>query len=266
MGQILLGFITFHLLKVMTIKLLHFFSFFFPLFQNLKNVQLATEGQTQQQKRIIQQYKSKAEYFLCACLNKNADNSTNVQRTPGGLLYVRQWNNMQYVSTAAFLLTVYSGHLQSTNQMLDCPRDSVGPGEILSLVKSQAAYILGSNPMGMSYLVGYGPAYPERVHHRGASMASYRDNKIFVGCTQGYDQWFGRDAPNPNAIVGSLVGGPDSEDQFKDTRGNFVQTEACTYNTAPLVGVFAKLNALERDSSSSSSVDPSNSQPQISYI
>lgn len=83
-------------------------------------------------------------------------------------------------------------------------------------------------------------------------MESYRDSKVFVGCTQGYDHWYGRQDPNPNAVVGAVVGGPDSNDEFRDRRGNFMQTEACTYNTAPLVGVFAKLNALGMVNSSSS--------------
>ncbi|XP_022886556.1 endoglucanase 11-like isoform X2 [Olea europaea var. sylvestris] len=204
---------------------------------------LPVEGKNEEQSKTIQEYRSKAEHFLCACLNKN--NSTNVQRTPGGLLYTRQWNNMQYVSSASFLLTVYSDYLESTNQMLNCDGDLVGPQEILSVVKSQVDYILGSNPMGTSYLVGNGPTYPMWVHHRGASMESYRESKGFVGCTQGYDNWYGRQDPNPNVLVGALVGGPDNMDEFRDRRGNFIQTEACTYNTAPLVGVFAKLRVLE---------------------
>ncbi|CAI9755039.1 unnamed protein product [Fraxinus pennsylvanica] len=207
---------------------------------------LPVEGKNEEQSKTIQEYRSKAEHFICACLNKN--NSTNVQRTPDGLLYTRQWNNMQYVSSASFLLTVYSDHLESTNQMLNCHGDLVGPQEILSVVKSQVDYILGSNPMGMSYLVGYGPTYPMWVHHRGASMESYRESKGFVGCTQGYDNWYGRQDPNPNVLVGALVGGPDNMDEFRDRRGNFIQTEACTYNTAPLVGVFAKLRILENTS------------------
>ncbi|PIN17825.1 Cellulase [Handroanthus impetiginosus] len=213
---------------------------------------LPIEGKNKEQRQILQEYRTKAEHYICACLNKN--NGTNVQRTPGGLLYTRQWNNMQYVSSTVFLLTVYSEHLHSTNQMLNCHTESAGHHQILSLVKSQVAYLLGSNPMGVSYLVGYGPTYPKRVHHRAASMESYRESKVFVGCTQGYDYWYGRKDPNPNVLVGALVGGPNSKDEFTDRRGNFVQTEACTYNTAPLVGVFAKLNALEKDNSSALSL------------
>ncbi|KAJ6973319.1 endoglucanase 11-like [Populus alba x Populus x berolinensis] len=191
----------------------------------------------------LEQYRSKAEHYLCSCLDKN--NGTNVNRTPGGLLHIRQWNNMQYVSTAAFLLTVYSDFLLNSNQKLKCHGGSVDHEEILGFAKSQVDYILGSNPMNMSYLVGFGPKYPARVHHRGASIVSYRENKGFIGCTQGYDNWYGREEPNPNVLVGALVGGPDYQDNFTDQRSNYMQTEACTYNTAPLVGVFAKLLQME---------------------
>ncbi|KAJ4837887.1 hypothetical protein Tsubulata_041047 [Turnera subulata] len=205
---------------------------------------LLAEEKHKEHGQILEQYRSKAEYYLCSCLNRN--NGNNVSRTPGGLLSIRQWNNMQYVSTAAFLLTVYSDFLQKTTQNLNCPGGSVNHEEILEFAKSQVDYILGSNPMNMSYLVGYGPKYPTRVHHRGASIVSYRESKGFIGCTQGYDNWYGRQEPNPNVLVGALVGGPDSQDNFVDRRGNYMQTEACTYNTAPLVGVFAKLLAEQK--------------------
>lgn len=197
------------------------------------------EEKHQEHAQILEQYKSKAEHYICSCLNKN--NGSNVERTPAGLLYVRQWNNMQYVSTATFLLTVYSDFLKSSKQNLKCYGGVMGHEEVFSFAKSQVDYILGSNPQNMSYLVGYGSNYPKRVHHRGASIVSYRENKGFIGCTQGYDNWYGREETNPNVLIGALVGGPDNEDGFMDQRDNYMQTEACTYNTAPLVGVFAKL-------------------------
>ncbi|KAJ7963740.1 Endoglucanase [Quillaja saponaria] len=206
---------------------------------------LLMEEKHKRDRDILREYHSKAEHYLCACLNKN--NNTNVERTPGGLLYIRQWNNMQYVATAAFLLAVYSDHLQATNQKLSCQKGTVGPEEIFAFAKSQVDYILGSNPMAMSYLVGYGSNFPKRVHHRGASIGSYRWSRGFIGCTQGYDDWYGRRDPNPNILTGALVGGPDIKDQFRDERCNFMQTEACTYNTAALVGVFARLHSLESD-------------------
>ncbi|KAL5571221.1 hypothetical protein UlMin_020818 [Ulmus minor] len=206
---------------------------------------LLMEEKHQNHAQVLEQYRSKAEYYICSCLNKN-NGTDNVERTPAGLLYIRQWNNMQYVSTAAFLLTVYSEFLKSANQKLTCNGETISQEEILGFAKSQADYILGSNPQNMSYLVGFGSSYPKRVHHRGASIMSFRENKGFIGCTQGYDYWYGRREPNPNVLVGALVGGPDCEDDFSDQRHNYMQTEACTYNTAPLVGVFAKLSQLEQ--------------------
>ncbi|CAH9063477.1 unnamed protein product [Cuscuta epithymum] len=189
---------------------------------------------------IIEEYRAKAEYYMCANLNMN-QNSSNVRRTPGGLLYIRRWNNLQYVSTAVFLMTVYSDHLKSTGRVLNCHRGSVNPDEVLAFAKSQVDYILGTNPMGTSYLVGFGPKYPQRVHHRAASIVSYKREKSFIGCMQGYFTYFGCRDPNPNVVVGAVVGGPDMNDQFEDRRGNYMQSEACTYNTASLVGPFAKL-------------------------
>uniref|UniRef100_A0A9I9D7H7 cellulase n=1 Tax=Cucumis melo TaxID=3656 RepID=A0A9I9D7H7_CUCME len=206
---------------------------------------LVVEEKQKEEKLIVEAYKSKAEHYLCSCLNKSSTNN-NLKRTPGGLLYTRKWNNLQYVATATFLLTLYSDHLQSSNQRLRCSNDDeVGAEEMLSLAKSQVDYIVGDNPMGMSYLVGFGPRYPERVHHRGASMESVKEKRGFIGCVQGYDDWYGRVDRNPNVLMGAVVGGPNERDEFNDERSNFMQTEACTYNTAPLVGVFARFNQLQ---------------------
>ncbi|KAL8153136.1 hypothetical protein V2J09_010896 [Rumex salicifolius] len=209
-------------------------------------VQLLAEEKHKKHTEVLTRYRTKAEYYLCSCLNRN--NMSNVQFSPGGLLFIRQWNNMQYVSSASFLLLQYSDFLKTTGQVLTCPVKGHRPidsNEMLKFAKSQVDYILGSNPMNMSYLVGYGPRYPNRMHHRGASIVSYKQSKAFIGCTQGYDNWYSRDKDNPNVVVGAVVGGPDRQDDFRDDRGNFMQTEACTYNTAPLVGVFARLNQLE---------------------
>lgn len=102
-------------------------------------MQILQEKKYNKHIHIQEQYRSKAEHYICSCLNKN-NGTTNVNRTPGGLLYVRQWNNMQYVSNAAFLLMVYSDHLRETNQMARCERRSVGPEEIFAFAKSQVKF------------------------------------------------------------------------------------------------------------------------------
>ncbi|XP_076936220.1 endoglucanase 11-like [Bidens hawaiensis] len=186
-------------------------------------------------KKTLYKYREKAEHYICSCLN-------TTKHTPGGLLFTRKWNNLQYVTNAAFLLTVYSDHLKSTNQNIICHNKVIiGADDVFNFAKSQVDYILGLNPMNMSYLVGYGTKYPKRVHHRGASIISYKSNKAFIGCMQGYRGWFGRRKANPNVLTGAVVGGPDDHDRFRDVRANYMQTEACTYNAAPLLGTLGKL-------------------------
>ncbi|KAJ1389668.1 Six-hairpin glycosidase superfamily [Sesbania bispinosa] len=199
------------------------------------------EGKSGPYTSTLKQYQAKADYFACACLQKN--DGYNVQKTPGGLLYVREWNNMQYVSSAAFLLAVYSNYLSEAKAQLTCPDAQIQPQELINFAKSQADYILGKNPDDMSYLVGYGPKYPVHVHHRGASIASIFSLHSEVGCTQGFDTWYNRPEPNPN-VCGGLVGGPDKNDEFSDDRSNYEQTEPTLSGSAPLVGIFAKLQSL----------------------
>ncbi|AQK68595.1 Endoglucanase 5 precursor [Zea mays] len=205
---------------------------------------------------VVEQLRSNAEYYVCSCMNRNPGGAKhNAGRTPAGLLFIRPWNNLQYVSGAAFLLTVYSDVLASLGQPLRCGSGDDGgepaagdAGDVLAFAKSQADYILGTNPMRTSYLVGYGAAYPRRVHHRAASSASYRHDRDFIGCLQGFDSWYSARQENPHDLVGAVVGGPNGEDVFNDHRGAYMQTEACTYNTAPMVGVFSRLMQLEGQS------------------
>jgi hypothetical protein len=194
-------------------------------------------------RETLEQYRAKAEHYVCACLGKNG--AANAERSPGGMLYIREWNNMQYVTSAAFLLSAYSGYLSPAgSQLASC---AASAGEVLAFARSQVDYVLGSNPRGMSYLVGYGARFPARVHHRAASIVPYKHSKEFIGCAQGFDDWYLRRGANPNVVVGAVVGGPDRRDRFRDHRDNYMQTEACTYNTAPMVGMFAMLNRLARN-------------------
>ncbi|KAL5212006.1 hypothetical protein ABZP36_022853 [Zizania latifolia] len=199
----------------------------------------------------LEQYKAKAEHYVCACLGRNTAGGAdaNVERSPGGMLYIRQWNNMQYVTNAAFLLAAYADYLADAGvETVTCAGGEVATAdEVSALARAQVDYVLGTNPRGVSYLVGYGGKYPNRVHHRAASIVPYKHSKEFIGCTQGFDHWFGRRSSNPNVLVGAIVGGPDRRDRFRDNRDNYMQTEACTYNTAPMVGMFAKLNRMAQE-------------------
>lgn len=83
----------------------------------------------------LKQYQTKADYFACACLKKNG--GYNIQTTPGGLMYVREWNNLQYASAAAYLLAIYSDYLSAANAKLNCPDGLVQPQALLDFARSQ---------------------------------------------------------------------------------------------------------------------------------
>lgn len=108
----------------------------------------------------------------------------------------------------------------------------------------QADYILGKNPKAISYLVGYGQNYPIHVHHRGASIAPVSVLHSAVSCIEGFETWYRRPQANPNIIYGGLVGGPSKIDDFSDDRSNYEQTEPTLSGSAPLVGLFCKLQSL----------------------
>ncbi|XP_062208289.1 endoglucanase 2-like [Phragmites australis] len=190
---------------------------------------------------VLRRYQQKADLFACSCLGKGGAN--NVRRTPGGMMYHQSWNNIQFVTGASFLLAAYSDQLAAAQRAVQCPSGSAQPSELLAFAKSQVDYILGSNPRATSYMVGYGATYPQQAHHRGSSIVSIKASPSFVSCRDGYSTWYGRQGSNPNLLEGATVGGPDEYDNFADERNNYEQTEATTYNNAPLMGVLARLAA-----------------------
>lgn len=48
-------------------------------------------------------------------------------------------------------------------------------------------------------------------------------------------------SPDPNILVGAIVGGPNEHDQFPDERSDYEHSEPATYTNAPLVGTLAYL-------------------------
>lgn len=92
------------------------------------------QGKSGHNTAIFRKYQEKAEFFMCSCLGKG---TRNVQRTPGGLIFRQRWNNMQFVTSASFLLTVYSDYLSSAGKFLRCASGNVAPSQLLSFAKSQ---------------------------------------------------------------------------------------------------------------------------------
>lgn len=92
--------------------------------------------------------------------------------------------------------------------------------------------------MKLSYMIGYGDQYPGQVHHRGSSIPSVSIHPTAFGCGRGWNIFSSPD-PNPNILVGAVIGGPNVDDTFIGGRTNASETEPTTYINAPFVGVFA---------------------------
>ncbi|KAL3521226.1 hypothetical protein ACH5RR_019375 [Cinchona calisaya] len=143
------------------------------------------------------QYKNNAEQFIRNCIQKG---SSNVPRTGGELLWWSYWNNLQYVTSALFGITTYADILTSTHNSLQCPAGSVTPHDLIRFAQTQVDYMLGLNMKNLSYMVGFGSNYPQKVHHRGSSIVSIKKDPTPLTCEQGFSSWYDKDAPNPNIL------------------------------------------------------------------
>ncbi|KAJ6985637.1 endoglucanase 24-like [Populus alba x Populus x berolinensis] len=184
----------------------------------------------------LQSYKASADSFMCTLIPESS--SSHIEYSPGGLIYKPGGSNLQHATTISFLLVAYANYLERTSQAVNCGDVNVGPYSLRQQAKRQVDYILGDNPMGLSYMVGYSDRYPQRIHHRGSSLPSVKDHPEFIACKEG-SVYFNSSNPNPNVHVGAIVGGPSQDDSYDDNRDDFRKSEPTTYINAPFVGVLA---------------------------
>lgn len=156
----------------------------------------------------------------------------------GGLLYKASESNLQYVTSTSFLLLTYAKYLSSNGGIITCGGSTVTVESLISQAKKQVDYILSDNPAKTSYMVGFGKRYPQHVHHRGSSVPSIHAHPDHISCNDGF-QYLYSSSPNPNVLIGAIVGGPDNRDNFADDRNNYQQSEPATYIYDPFVGALA---------------------------
>uniref|UniRef100_A0A803N0Q4 Endoglucanase n=1 Tax=Chenopodium quinoa TaxID=63459 RepID=A0A803N0Q4_CHEQI len=152
-------------------------------------------------------YKQAAEEFICRILPNSP--STSTQYTP--------------VSKHTFTC----GSIVVTSKTLR------------RLVKRQVDYILGDNPLKLSYMVGYGANYPKKIHHRASSLPSLKKQNQAIKCSDGFQPYYYSSNPNPNILIGAVVGGPSQNDAYSDDRTDFSHSEPATYINAAIVGTLA---------------------------
>ncbi|KAJ0029914.1 hypothetical protein Pint_13653 [Pistacia integerrima] len=188
--------------------------------------------------KTLATYKNQADSFICSNLPNSPYHQTFI--SPGGMIHLRDGANTQYVTGAALLFSIYSDTLARHNQKVNCGDKQFDSNHVMTFAKQQMDYILGKNPEGRSYMVGFGKNPPTQAHHRGASVPKTVVNSA-VSCSMSFTTWFNKDEPNPNELTGAIVGGPNRYDKFTDKRWDSSNTEPCTYVNSQAVGVLAKL-------------------------
>jgi hypothetical protein len=157
-------------------------------------------------------------------LQQFCDLLTRADKTPGGMLWLQEWGPARHAANAAFIL-------------LEADSLGLGGGSYKTLGKQQIDYLLGNNPIGMSFQIGYGSRYPLRPHHRSSSCKTTEE---CGGCACDWNDFNSPD-PNPQVLQGALVGGPDHNDQYNDSRQDYVHAEVATDYNAAFQGALAAL-------------------------
>ncbi|KAG5246022.1 endoglucanase [Salix suchowensis] len=178
----------------------------------------------------------KIDLLICSYLSPKIYN-----RTPGGLILLRPDHGepLQFAATASFLGKLYSDYLELLRRSgASCSSEFFSVEMLREFSISQVNYILGDNPMKMSYMVGFGNKYPTHVHHRAASIPW--DDQHY-SCPEG-DRWLYSKDPNPNILYGAMVAGPDKFDNFLDDRDKPWFTEPTIASNAGLVAALIALH------------------------
>ncbi|KAH9505666.1 hypothetical protein Btru_055451 [Bulinus truncatus] len=128
----------------------------------------------------------------------------SIQYTPCGLAWAMKWGPLGVAANSAFLALLAA----DAGIEVDSYR---------TWAMEQINYILGDNHHNggcFSFEVGYTDRYPLQPHHRGASCPSKP-----APCGQAEGDLPG---PNPQVLIGAVIGGPDEFDQYVDSRPDWI--------------------------------------------
>ncbi len=148
-------------------------------------------------------------------------NGKRISYTPGGMAFLDTWGAARYTSNTSFLALIYSDFLKSSNLKPELVT------RYHDFAKGQIDYILGDNPLNISYQIGYGDHHPTKPHHRTAHGA-WNDSSLDP-------------IENRHLLVGALVGGPGVDDSWEDDRGDYIKNEVATDYNAGFTSALARL-------------------------
>ncbi len=150
------------------------------------------------------------------------ESGKRIQTTRGGLAWLDQWGSLRYAANTALLALIYAQVPGADH--VDRYRD---------FAVRQIRYMLGDNPNGRSYVVGFGNNPPRNPHHRASHGSTTNDIQS--------------PAKNRFVLHGALVGGPSApdDDAYSDDRSNYITNEVALDYNAGFTGALAGLIDLE---------------------
>ncbi len=139
------------------------------------------------------------------------------KKVDGKLAYIDSWGCARYAQAAAFITAVASDTVLADTDTSD----------YVEFYEDQINYVLGDNPTGQSYVVGYGDKPAHNAHHRTAH-ASWK-NDIYMP------------VQNRHILYGALVGGPTEGGDYEDDRNNYINNEVATDYNAGFTAILCKM-------------------------
>ncbi len=135
-------------------------------------------------------------------------------KTPAGFAMLNDYGSARYNTAAGMCAMVYA--------------KETGDMTFAEWAKGQMEYILGDNPMGYAYEVGYDNNYATFPHHRAAHCSP----------TQAMDN---PETYQVHTLYGALVGGPDAKDYHHDETKDYIYNEVTDDYNAAFTGALAGL-------------------------
>ncbi|WP_344078676.1 glycoside hydrolase family 9 protein [Luedemannella helvata] len=151
----------------------------------------------------------------------NGYNGAKATYSPGGQVFHGAWGSNRYAANSAMLALAYAD-----SGVFDATRAT----RMHDFAVRQVNYVLGDNPLSLSYLIGYGSKYIQMPHHRGA-----------------HGPWGNNPDQDPvnnrHILYGAVVGGPTSaNDQYgTEKRSDFQKSEVAIDYNAGMTGALARL-------------------------
>jgi endoglucanase len=150
--------------------------------------------------------------FWSGIKHQRADEKDYMKKTPAGYGMLNGWGSARYNCAAQLCALVYQKYHPSRT-------------DFTAWAQGQMEYLMGNNPMGYSYIVGYGDTSAKHPHHRAAHGSATNDMNNPV--------------EHQHILWGALVGGPDANDYHIDATTEYAYNEVAIDYNAAFVGALA---------------------------